>query len=177
MAKELKTIVAADFRRRLGDVQGGVLIDYHGLNAEQTLDLRTLLRKEGVRMSVLHNRLAKRSLVEREAVPEGFGDLLRGPCALLTGEDGVLTASKVITEWRKKNKDLAAIKGGFFEGRVLSVADVGQMASIPDKDTLRGQVLGMFLSPAQILSSCAKGLVEHFAGCVKARKEELGPAE
>ncbi len=173
MAKELKQIITADYERQLGDLEGGVLIDYHGINAERTVDLRCALRKDGVSMQVLHNRLARRVFAERDDVPGEFADLLSGPCALLVGEEGVLTASKSLSNWRKKNRDLAKVKGGFFEGRVLSVEDVAQMAKIPDKETLQGQVAAMFLSPAQLLASCGKAVLEHFAGCAKARKDEL----
>ena len=57
--------------------------------------------------------------------------------------------------------------------RVLSPEDVGELAKIPDKDTLRAQLAGRFMGPLQYLASSISGLVSHFASCVKARKEEL----
>ena len=173
MARELKNIVAAEFERRFEGVEGAVIIDYQRLNAEKTLELRSVLRKDGVRMRVVHNRLAKRVFGSKDDVPEGFGDLLSGPCALLVGEEGVITTSKAITNWRKKNKDVAEIKGGYFDGEVLSVADIARLATTPGKDELRADVAGRFIAPAQNLGACAKALVEHFAGCVKSRREGM----
>ena len=173
MAKELRAIIRAQFEREFGSFNGCVMIDYARLNAEQTLDLRSSLRADGVRMRVVHNRLAQRVLGDRDDVPEGFLRLLRGPTALLMAPEGAIAISKSISSWRVKNKDLAAIKGGLFEGRVLSVSDVGEMAKIPDKATLLAQTAGMFLAPVQFLPSAARSLLSHFAGCVKARHEQL----
>ncbi|MEC8934689.1 MAG: 50S ribosomal protein L10, partial [Planctomycetota bacterium] len=65
------------------------------------------------------------------------------------------------------------IRGGLFEGKVLTKEEVNAMAKIPDKETLLAQAAGMFLSPVQFLPSAAKSLVAHLAGCAKARHEEL----
>lgn len=173
MARELKEIIVQDFGRRLSDMESCVLIDYQGLDAEKTTELRSVLRKEGVRMTVLHNRLAGLALREREDIPEGFTELFRGPTAVLFGEDGALAASKALGEWQKKNKGLAPAKGGLLSGRLLSPQEVDELAKIPDRDTLQGMVAGMFASPFEVLSRSADSLVTHLAGCAKARHQEL----
>ena len=181
MAKELKQIICEDLRKQFRDVDGCVLIDFRGLNSEQTQDLRDSLRAEGVRMNVVRNRLARRIFDELGAPPE-FREFISGPIAVLFGGDGAFTASKGISKWRKKNADLAAIRGGMFQGQVLSPAEVQSLAEIPEPDVLRAQILSMFLSPMSHLSSCAQALLSHFAGCAKARHESLsagtdGPIE
>jgi large subunit ribosomal protein L10 len=173
MARKLKDLIVADFQRRFTGVRGGVLVDFAGLNSEQTANLRRELRQSGVRMQVLQNRLAIRSFKTGSGAPEAFFRQLKGPSALLYGEDGALTASKVITKWQKANKGLAAIKGGFIESQALNEAQVADLATIPDQGTLRSGVLGLFISPAQILASCAQSVVANFAGCVKARHEDV----
>ena len=65
MAKELKQIICGDLRRIYAEVDGCVLIDYRGLNSEQTESLRSSLREGGVRMNVLTNRLARRVFAGR----------------------------------------------------------------------------------------------------------------
>ena len=172
MAKELKEILFKQIDSTVGHINGCVLIDYCGINSEQTHELRTLLRKDRIEMSVLQNRIARRVFSER-GVPEAFQDLLRGPTAILYGEDGALTASKTVVSWRKKNKDLAAIKGGLFEGEVISTAEVERLASLPDLDTLRSRLLGVFMSPLAHLASVTDSLVRHFPSATKAHREGL----
>jgi large subunit ribosomal protein L10 len=175
MAKELKKIILGQLEQRFGDLDGCVLIDYRGLDSEQTQDLRASLRKNGILMNVVQNRLARRIFAERGAPPE-FGALLKGPTAVLFGGDGALIASKTIVQWRKKNKDLAAIKGGYFQGRALSSQDVESLANTPDQATLRSSALGMFLGPLVYLATATQGLLSHFAGAVKAHRETLAAA-
>jgi len=172
MAKELKTIILGQLERRFGDLDGCVLIDYRGLDSEQTQDLRASLRKNGILMNVVQNRLARRIFAERGAPPE-FGALLKGPTAVLFGGDGAIVASKTIVQWRKKNKDVAAIKGGYFQGRTLTSEDVESLANMPDQATLRSSALGMFLGPLVHLATATQSLLSHFAGAVKAHRETL----
>jgi large subunit ribosomal protein L10 len=173
MSKQLKKFISDAITKRIGDMKDGcVLVDYRGLNSEQTYDLRLELRRGGVRMMVVHNRLARRVFAESKA-PEAFQSLFRGPTALLLGKDGALGASKSIVQWRKKNKELAPIKGGLFQGKALSPEDVGRLAQIPDVATLRSQALGYFLGPLTHLATVTASLLSQFAGCVKAHRETL----
>ena len=167
MAKELKQIICEELRSRFTQLDGCVLIDHRGLDSEQTQDLRCMLREKGVQMNVVPNRLAKRVLLDLGA-PSDFCDLIRGPTAILFGGEGAFVASKSIMNWRKKNKDLAEIRGGMFEGETLSPDDVKRLADIPEPEVLRSTIAGMFVAPMTHLASCAKSLTSHFAGCVEA---------
>lgn len=123
-------------------------------------------------MTVVRNRLARRVFAEHGA-PDGFRQLFQGPTAILYGPGGALDASKSISQWRKKNSNLAPIKGGLFQGEALSIEQVETLAAIPDKETLQAQICASLVSPMACLANAARSLLSHFAGCVKARKEEL----
>ncbi len=170
MAKELKQIICEELRGRFTQLDGCVLIDHRGLDSEQTQDLRCTLREKGVQMNVVPNRLAKRVLLDLGA-PSDFCDLIRGPTAILFGGEGAFVASKSIMNWRRKNKDLAEIRGGMFEGETLSPDDVKRLADIPEPEVLRSTIAGMFVAPMTHLASCAKSLTSHFAGCVEAKAD------
>ncbi len=172
MAKELKQIIFKELDKSFGSVGGCVLIDYKGINSELTQDLRTSLRKTGTEMTVVHNRIARRVFGGRGA-PEAFQELFSGPTAVLYGEDGAVSASKSIVQWRKKNKDLASIKGGLFQGKAISPQEVEKLSALPDASTLRQTCLGLFLSPMASLANAAQSLLSHFAGAIKAHRESL----
>lgn len=177
MARELKEIICEDLKSRFRELDGCVLIDYRGLDSEQTDDLRSALRESGVQMNVVQNRLVRRVFADL-GMPRGFCDLIRGPTAILFGGEGAFTASKSIAKWRKKHKDLVEIRGGLFEGDVLSPEDVGRLADIPEPEVLRSNIAGLFLSPLTRLASCAQGVTSHFLGCAQAQsskaEEEAG---
>ena len=175
MAKELKKIISKHLDATLAGIQGCVLVDYRGLDSAQTQDLRSSLRKGGVRMNVIHNRLAQRVFAQ-EGAPEAFQKLLKGPTAVLYGEDGAIAASKSIVQWRRKNAELAKIKGGLFQGRLLTAPDVERLAALPDRETLRARAAAVLLSPLSYLVTLTQSLLSHFAGAVKARREDLEKA-
>ncbi len=170
MARELKQLICEDLKARFQDMDGCVLIDFRGLSAEVTEDLRSTLRQQGVQMNVVRNRLAQRVFSEI-GLDDEFNTLLTGPIAVLMGGEGAFTASRGIVNWRKKNKEVAEIRGGFFQGRVLQPADIERLAAIPEPEVLRQQVMSQFLAPLTHMSSCAKSLTAHFAGCVKAHHD------
>jgi ribosomal protein L10 len=172
MARELKQIVSKQLKSALGSLDGCVLVDYRGLNSEKTQDLRVSLRKTGIRMAVVPNRLVRR-VFEESGAPAEFRKAIRGPTAVLFGSEGAIAASKAIVQWRKKNKDLAAIKGGFFLGKSLGSGDVEHLATIPDAATLRSVAACLLMAPLSYLPSAIQSLVGHFAGSVQSHRESL----
>ncbi|MGQ9589190.1 MAG: 50S ribosomal protein L10 [Planctomycetota bacterium] len=172
MAKELKRLIVRHLAADLGSLESCVLLDFRGLNAEKTLELRAALRKRGVRMAVVHNRLARLALREKGA-PEGLEKLLRGPTALLFGPDGAISASRSVVEWKKKNAGLAAVKGGLLAGRVIGPQEVEGLARIPDPETLRAGAAARLLSPLGVLANAVSGLVSFLHGAARSRREDL----
>jgi large subunit ribosomal protein L10 len=173
MSRELKTIMESSIRQRFESVESCIVIDYQRINAEKTHELRSSLRRHGVRINVVHNRLAKRVFSESE-VPEDFKALLKGPTAVVWGvDDGAVSASKYVAEWRKENPELAEVRGGLFQGKTLLPEEVQTLAELPDLPTMQSMVTGMFLGPLTLLATLAEQLPGHFAGCVAARKDSL----
>jgi len=81
--------------------------------------------------------------------------------------------AKVLT---KVAKDVPAFKfrAGVVEGRVLSIAEIQQLASLPSKDELLGKIMFLLQAPAQRLASAAAGVTRNLAAtlqeAVKAEK-------
>ena len=49
------------------------------------------------------------------------------------------------------------IKGGFMDGKVLSLDEIMALAELPAKDVLQAQALGMMLAPHYQLGDCPEG--------------------
>ena len=173
MAKELKEIIFRDLDRAFGNLQGCVLIDYKGIDSEKTYELRSTLCKSGVEMTVVQNRIARR-VFGGHGAPKELLELLRGPTAVLYSEsDGAISASKSLVLWRKKNKELAGIKGGLFQGKAMSAKDVEQLSTLPDVATLRQACAALFLAPLAHLATVAQSLVAQFVSAARSHRESL----
>ena len=152
---EVESIVEA-----LKGAATGVLVDYRGLSVEEDTQLRNKLREAGVKYFVVKNTLLR--LAANQVGLEELDSILHGPTALAISEDPVAPA-KVIAEFAKGN-DKMEIKSGFMDGKVLTLAEVDQLAKTPSKETLIAKIMGSLNSPisglARLLSTIVDGGVE-----------------
>ena len=97
--------------------------------------------------------LAKKTLIAL-AFRNVYGQEL--PESALVGQTGIVVAkadaiaplaitARFAQEFRKEQK--IKFSGGFFEGRVLSSADVTRLASLPSREVLLAKLLGSMKSP------------------------------
>ena len=136
---EQKKQIVADLSERLKNSVAGVVVDYKGISVADDTALRKSLREAGVNYTVVKNTLLGRAADEVE-----LGDLksvLEGTTALATSESDELAAAKLLCEFAEKN-DAIKIKAGFFEGKVIDVATVQNLAKVPPKEVLLSMFIG-----------------------------------
>ncbi len=151
-----KEAVVADVTGLAAKAQTLVMAEYRGIAVADMTRLRSSARSSGVSLSVLKNTLARRAVAD-----SGFAvvsDLMTGPLIYGFSEDAV-AAAKVVAEFAKTN-DKLIIRGGAFAGKALDADGVKQLASIPSKEVLLAQLLGLMQSPisrtARVLSALAE---------------------
>ncbi len=169
---ENKKAIVAQLTERFQSAQAGVLADYRGLTVAQDTELRSKLREAGVEYTVLKN-----NLVRFAAKNVGLDDLdpvLHGPTAIATSADDVVAPAKVLVEFAKENEALE-LKGGFVDGKVISVDEVKVYAAIPSKEVLISKMLGSLQSPISALARTLQAIVDEEA--VPGQKAEEAPAE
>ena len=136
-----------------GKIQGAsavVFVDYKGINVAQDTDLRKQFRDASVDYSVVKNTLTR--LASRDAGYTEFDELLNGTTSMAVTTEDPIAPARIVCEFAKKNKDVLKIKGGFVEGKVLSVDELKSFGELPSKNALVAQVLGTFLAPITSLA-------------------------
>lgn len=133
-----------------------VLAEYRGITVASMTKLRSTARKEGVSLSVLKNTLARRAVVGTNF--EAAGDMMTGPLIYGFSEDAV-AAAKVMADFAKTN-DKLVIRGGAYGTKVLDVNGVKQLSSIPSKEVLLAQLLGLMQSPISRTARVLAAVVE-----------------
>ncbi len=132
-----------------------VMAEYRGITVADMTKLRTQARSNGVSLSVLKNTLARRAVAG--SAFDVVADQMTGPLIYGFSVDAV-AAAKVVADFAKTN-DKLVIRGGAFAGKVLDVNGVKQLASIPSKEVLLGQLVGLLQSPisrtARVLAAVA----------------------
>ena len=169
---ENKKAIVEQLKERFQSAQAGVLADYRGLTVEQDTALRVKLREAGVDYTVLKNSLMR--FAANETGLSELDPILHGPTALATSTTDVVAPAKVLVDFAKEN-DALEIKGGFVDGKVISLEEVKTYAAIPSKEVLISKMLGSLLSPIGALARTE--VAPEAVAEEPAPAEEAAPAE
>ena len=127
---------------------------------EQDTQLRRSVEKIGGRYQVVKNTLAAHAGAGTPVEPL-LKDLKQTNSIAYTTADPVALA-KVLT---KVAKDVPAFKfrAGWVEGRVISIAEIDQLAQLPSKEELISKIMFMLNAPAQRLASVMAAVPRNLA--------------
>ena len=187
MAKPNKVEAVAEIADRFRSSSAAVITEYSGLTVSQITTLRRTLGT-GATYRVAKNTLVKRAAAD--AGVRGLEELFVGPTAIafVTGEP--VDAAKALRDFAKDNKGLV-IKGGYMDGRPLSVEEVGKIADLDSREVLLAKLAGamkgnlskaagLFAAPASKLARLVLALQEKRTEAeapAPAEAEEAVPAE
>jgi large subunit ribosomal protein L10 len=172
MSKQLKRYLKDDFKKRLGSERSMIVLRLDKFTGARANELRTKLRGEGARMTVVRNRVASLALEELDM--KGAGEVFAGMSAVAYGgADGAASVSRVVTEWTKKNKDTGvSVLGGFMDGRKLSPAEVEVLATLPNRQQLLSMIASAVAMPMQQIASQVNEMIAGVARAVDAVREQ-----
>jgi large subunit ribosomal protein L10 len=122
-----------------------VLAEYRGLTAGQLNRLRKAVREANGRCRVAKNTLAKRAVAG--SAYEKLVPMLRGPLALIIGFRDPVTIAKLAVKFSEDLPKLE-LKGALLDGQVLPVGEVKALATLPSREVLLAQLLGLLQAPA-----------------------------
>lgn len=138
-----KKAVVAEISARVATAQTIVVAEYRGIQVGHLTLLRAKARTQGVYLRVLKNTLARRAV--EGSVFASLAAEMTGPLIYSISDDAV-AAAKVISDFAKTN-DKLVIKAGNFLGKSLDKTAVGALASIPSREVLLSQLLGIMQAP------------------------------
>jgi large subunit ribosomal protein L10 len=135
--------------------------------------------------SVAKNTLVKRAAAE--AGIEGLDELFAGPTAIAFINGEPVNAAKALKKFAKENKALV-IKGGYMDGRPLSMAEVDRIADLESREVLLSMLAGamkanmakaaaLFNEPASQIARLAAALQDKLAADAPAEDSAEAPAE
>ena len=162
--KKEKIEDAQALQKELTTVSTVILSTFQGISVADDTILRRAVQAVGGHYRVVKNRLAERAGAGTPAEPLLKG--LKGTNSIAYIETDAVALAKVLT---KVAKDVPAFKfrAGVVEGRVLSIAEIVQLASLPSKEELLGKIMFLLQAPAQRLASATAGVTRNLAVVVQ----------
>jgi large subunit ribosomal protein L10 len=165
MKRAEKTDNVQSLEQDLGRATVTVLAEYRGLTVTQMNRLRRAVREADGRFRVAKNTLAKRAASAGRH--EKMTPLLRGPVALLMGFKDPVTVAKLAVKFAEELPKLE-IKGAVLDGALLPAAEVKGLATLPSREVLLAQLLGLLQAPATQLVRTLNEPAASLARLVKA---------
>jgi large subunit ribosomal protein L10 len=132
-----KANAVAELTERFQNSTATVLTEYRGLTVKQLTELRRSMG--GAQYTVTKNTLAMRAAAN--AGLDGLDTLFTGPTALAFVSGDVVEAAKGLRDFAKAHPQLV-IKGGIFEGKPLSAAEVTKLADLESREVLLAKLAG-----------------------------------
>lgn len=138
MAKSDKAAEVAVIVEDFKSAKATVLTEYRGLTVGAMKQLRRSLGTTN-KYSVLKNTLTK--IAAKQAGVEIEDSLLAGPSAVAFIKGDPIDAAKKLRDFQKENP-LLVIKGGIFEGKAVTTAEIMQLANLESREVLLAKIAG-----------------------------------
>jgi large subunit ribosomal protein L10 len=138
MATPDKTAAVAEIVEDFRTANATVLTEYRGLSVGLMKQLRRSLGVKN-KYSVVKNTLTK--IAAKEAGVDLDPALLVGPSAVAFIKGDPIDAAKALRDFAKENP-LLVIKGGIFDGKAVTTAEIMQLANLESREVLLAKIAG-----------------------------------
>ena len=163
---ESKQQIVEELKQLLGEAEMALVLDYQGLSIRELKDLRSRLAASSGVCKVTKNTLMRRA-IDGDSAWASLESLLDGPNAFVLIKGDVGGAVKAVQSFQKDTKK-SQTKGGLFEGKLLSEADVKAIGDLPTKEVLMAQIAGAINA---VTTKLAVGINEVPSGLARALKQ------
>ena len=138
MARSDKETAVAELTEDFRNASATVLTEYRGLTVSSMKELRRSLGTD-TKYSVVKNTLTK--IAAKAAGVDLSDDLLVGPSAVAFIKGDPIDAAKSLKNFQKEHP-LLIIKGGVFEGKSVSTAEIMKLADLESREVLLSKLAG-----------------------------------
>jgi large subunit ribosomal protein L10 len=152
--------------------KAAMLVGFQRMTVPKDQELRNQLREAGVKYEVVKNTLARKAAAGTPL--EQARDQFKGVTAVALSQGDPVGLSKAIAKFSKANPDIFTFKTGIVEGRVVALADVEAIASLPSKEELLSKVMFLLNCQAQRLVTVLSAVPRNLAIVIKQIGEQKG---
>ena len=174
MKLEDKKQIVEDLHGRFAKSSLVILTDFKGLDVASVSDLRRKLKQAGIDYKVAKNTLMARASEDTPVAV--LRDHFQGPGAVAISYADPVAPAKILTKFADDSKKLA-IRAGVLNGKLIDLNAVKQLAALPSREALLGQLLSVMVSVptsvVRVLAEVPRSLL-NVLNAVKEKKEAAG---
>lgn len=167
--KEKKVVIVAEVKEKVDKAKAMVFTNYQGLTHKQLETFKKEIRKSDAQFVAAKNTLLKLALGKENL--EGQEEYFNQPTGTIFMYGDIVEPLKVLAKLIKE-LEKPTIKFGLLDGKVLTSDEVKKLATLPSRDVLIAQLLGMMNAPIQGLHRALSWNLQKFVMTLKAIEEQ-----
>ena len=150
MDRTSKETLAASLREKFQKANITFFADYKGLKSSEADNLRRALRAQKAEVKVLKNNIGRLITKGGEMGEDAQGvmDRVVGPTLVAFAYGDPAAAAKAFNDFAKAHEALK-VKESLFGKKLLSPAEVTQLAELPSREVLLSMLLSVFNGPVR----------------------------
>ncbi len=150
LSRASKKVKVEKLTEELQHSTSAIIGTFSGLTASKDFELRKAVRNAGGSYHVVKNKLAAKASQgsKIEAALQG----LKGVSSVAYTSGDPVALAKALSAWVKDNAEFT-FKLGIVDGKVITVQEIGALATMPGKEELFSKLLFLIQSPAQRLAT------------------------
>ncbi len=145
MRKEQKTAVVDNLSGTFKKATIALVSEYRGMTVAETTEVRRKLRAVRGELKVAKNTLIRRAI--KDTGYTSLEDKLGGPVGLIIGTEDPVEIAKTVVGFKDLG-DKFKLRGGVVDGSPVTVEEIQALATLPPKEVILGQLLGLIQAPA-----------------------------
>ncbi len=145
MRKEQKTAVVDNLSGTFKKATIALVSEYRGMTVAETTEVRRKLRAVRGELKVAKNTLIRRAI--KDTGYASLEDTLGGPVGLIISAEDPVEIAKTVVGFKDLG-DKFKLRGGVVDGSPVTVEEIQALATLPPKEVILGQLLGLIQAPA-----------------------------
>ncbi len=142
-----------------------MVVSFTKLSVNKDIEFRNNLRAAGANYQVVKNTLAR--IAVKDTQYEQASEHFKGVTAIAWTENDPVILTKAISKFMKDNADIYTFKTGVVDGRLLDLAQVQSIASLPSKEELISKMLWVLNAQAQRIVTVINAVPRNLAIVIK----------
>ena len=173
LTKEKKHEVVDEVSNLLNSSKMTVVATYQGTPVKAMQTLRRDTKAGGTTVKVVKNRLVMQALKQSDTFKDADTSVLNGMLLYAFNADDEVAPAQALATFAKTQPTLEFVGAFTAEGQFLPSEDVKALASLPTKDQLRGQLVGLIAAPLSGFVNVMAGNVRGILNVLSARAEAI----
>jgi len=145
MRKEQKSAVVDKLSETFKNAKIALVSEYRGMTVAETTEVRRKLRAVRGELKVAKNTLIRRAI--KDSAYKSLDDKLGGPVGLIISSEDPIEVAKTVINFKDLG-DKFKLRGGVVDGASVTVEEIQALATLPPKEVVMAQLLGLLNAPA-----------------------------